>query len=618
MSKFQSSESRGRRLNTLSFLPRPRRISSTAGVCSLRGDVAVVCSGAEGVFAGQIARLAGAAAPGAGLRLASAGATGGAPHIALDYDPAQCLPAEGYRLTVEPTQIRVVASDDAGLRYGVGALVQILRQVTDAIPCGEIEDYPDVPIRGVMLYLGGRVFQEDTLLDLINRLGEWRVNHLLLEIEGVYAFERHPYANDHAKISGPQIERLYAYGRDRGVDIVILQNSFGHMNTFMAMPRYRHLAECPDATCRTDGEAWEPNPNTICPGDPRSIAFISELYDELFPRSASPWFHVGGDEPFDLGKGRSAEAVKRLGKGRVYLDFLKKLIREVERRGKRAMYWGDIVFETPEIIPDLPHSAVLVDWGYYPSYPFEEHAALLARHGIPFAYANAIQPLAQDGTWHSAANALQAGRPRGMRGMICTDWASGDVYAPTFLSYALTAAQAWCAESNTLEAALDGASRHLLGDESGHLARAFYQVGSLWSRMGPNITTGGLIEKFWRSPREQMIHPGVTSEGIALACDEVADLDATFRAARFLAPCSELMRAELDFFVRRLVFGCRRVRAMQEGRDGDPALRAEFARLYRGCGEDYRELWDRRVQPGAWKWEDEQATYQKRAEECER
>lgn len=133
--------------------------------------------------------------------------------------------------------------------------------------------------------------------------------------------------------------------------------------------------------------------------------------------------------------------------------------------------------------------------------------------------------------------------------------------------------------------------------------------------MGENITAGGIVWNFFASPREGMLHPGVTPEGVRLACTEVADLDAAFRAARLAPPVSDPMQAELDFFIRRLVFGCRRVRAMLDGRDRDPALCGEFARIYRGFGEEYHDLWHRRVLPQAWK--EDALLYRARAEEYE-
>ncbi|MEI6149111.1 MAG: glycoside hydrolase family 20 zincin-like fold domain-containing protein [bacterium] len=61
------------------------------------------------------------------------------------------IPAQGYRLAITPKGVRMEAADAAGAFYGRMTLRQLVRLCPDALPCGEIEDSPDIPIRGVML-----------------------------------------------------------------------------------------------------------------------------------------------------------------------------------------------------------------------------------------------------------------------------------------------------------------------------------------------------------------------------------------------------------------------------------------------------------------------------------
>ncbi len=95
------------------------------------------------------------------------------------------------------------------------------------------------------------------------------------------------------------------------------------------------------------------------------------------------------------------------GKGRVYLDFLKKIHREVSGRGKTMMFWGDIILKYPKLIPELANLLVAADvsrltliradlqsaatndlialnWGYEANHPFEKEAARFAKAKIPF------------------------------------------------------------------------------------------------------------------------------------------------------------------------------------------------------------------------------------------
>lgn len=65
------------------------------------------------------------------------------------------LPEEGYRLVVCHEGIRISGGSETGLFYGRGTLDKLRRLYPDGLPCLEIEDAPDFPVRGFLL-AGGR------------------------------------------------------------------------------------------------------------------------------------------------------------------------------------------------------------------------------------------------------------------------------------------------------------------------------------------------------------------------------------------------------------------------------------------------------------------------------
>ena len=63
------------------------------------------------------------------------------------------LPAEGYRLTITPTNV-TIAAKGAGIFYGIQTLIQLIpadKGATAKLPCVQIEDYPRFGYRGLML-----------------------------------------------------------------------------------------------------------------------------------------------------------------------------------------------------------------------------------------------------------------------------------------------------------------------------------------------------------------------------------------------------------------------------------------------------------------------------------
>ena len=99
---------------------------------------------------------------------------------------------QGYRISITPEICRIIAHDAAGSFYARQTLMQIRRQFPAALPCVQIEDWPDFPVRGVMLDISRcKVPTMATLMNLIDRLAEWKINHLQLYIEHTFAYAGH-------------------------------------------------------------------------------------------------------------------------------------------------------------------------------------------------------------------------------------------------------------------------------------------------------------------------------------------------------------------------------------------------------------------------------------------
>ena len=246
------------------------------------------------------------------------------------------------------------------------------------------------------------------------------------------------------------------------------------MERWLKHREYAHLAEVASPV----GDNM-----SLCPIDPRAVGFLAGLYDELLPNFTSKTFNVGCDETVDLGKGRSREAVEKLGRGRVYLEFVKKIHALVTARGRRMQFWGDIVFEHPELIQDLPRDLVALEWGYEADHPFEVQGEKFARAGIAFQVCPGTSAWLSLGgrTTNAMGNlesAARSGLAHGASGMLITDWGDFGHWQPFPVSYlGLTygASVAWGHEANRgidIARALDA---HVFRDRAaalgGHRAR---------------------------------------------------------------------------------------------------------------------------------------------------
>ena len=94
----------------------------------------------------------------------------------------------------------------------------------------------------------------------------------------------------------------------------------------------------------------------------------------------SEHFNIGGDETFDLGKGKSSQKAEQIGVKRLYTDFIKEICEFVVQKGKIPMFWGDIICEFPECIKELPEETICLNWGYEKDQS-DESAKKLAQAG---------------------------------------------------------------------------------------------------------------------------------------------------------------------------------------------------------------------------------------------
>jgi len=63
----------------------------------------------------------------------------------------QRLQTQAYRLEITTDAVLISAESEAGFRDAIATLRQLWLQKSSSLPCVIIEDYPTVPIRGMML-----------------------------------------------------------------------------------------------------------------------------------------------------------------------------------------------------------------------------------------------------------------------------------------------------------------------------------------------------------------------------------------------------------------------------------------------------------------------------------
>ncbi len=601
----------------LVLLPAPRRLIRLEGMFRPQPDSFLWLAGSPGdlLRAGQIAQDA-LATLGPRPQLTAAG--DGNTAAILEIDPARVPHAEGYTLTILPDRLRVTAHDAAGAFYAAMTLRQIARQAHNgALPCLRIEDWPDFPYRGVMLDISrDRVPMMETLYALVDLLAEWKVNQFQLYTEHTFAYRNHCQVWEHASpMTGEEILALDAYCRERFIELVPNQNSFGHMARWLKFPRYAPLAEAPNGFEFPWGGRHE-GPFSLCPTDPGSIRLVAELFDELLPHFSSRQFNVGCDETFELGQPgtRSKAACDEKGTGRVYLDFLLQIAEQVQRRGRTMQFWGDIIMHHPELIPELPEGAIALEWGYEANHPFDANGEKFAQSGVPFYVCPGTS------SWNTVAgrtenavgnlwNAAENGLKHGAIGYLNTDWGDNGHWQPlpvSYLGYAYGAAVSWAAQANRdldLPRALD---LHAFHDSTGVMGKLAYDLGNAYRETGHALHNSSALFQLLLWPERSLADAwltGLTVDGLERARAYIDRVMLALPLAVLAGPDADLVVDEFKLVGELLRHACDLGIARLEAPDGaTAAIPAEtlagLANAREALLEEFRRLWLARSRPG--------------------
>ncbi|AXK37856.1 glycoside hydrolase [Streptomyces armeniacus] len=556
--------------------------------------------------------------------------------VTTAVDPA--LPAQGYRLRTGPDGVSIRHRDPAGLRYALHTLDQ-LRASPDFGGTGyDIADHPDFERRGFLLDISrDRVPTRRTLARWVEILALARFNQFELYTEHTYAFRDHRQVwQDASPLTADDLRWLDARCTAAGIDLVVNQNTFGHMERFLAHPPYAHRAENPDGFER--GGAHRP-PSTLAP-TADNAAFTHGLLTELTAHVRAKRLNIGADEPFELGTGRSRDRARRDGLGTVYFDYVTAVLRPWLDAGYTVQFWADVFAHHPELLDRVPHGAVPVVWQYdAPRHAvevmdadgaeaaawrqrgtelerlrdgFAAHGRLLGDAGLPYWVAPGA------GNWNGVlgrldnavenmADAAEAGLAHGASGYLLTSWGDNGMWdAPSvaFGPAVFGGAASWCLDTNRdldLGAVLDD---HVLLDAAGLAGRTLVRLGGVYRLLGVPLLNGSPVARALfpdpSLPLPDLPTPAALDAAAAALAESRRDLSATEPAAqdgdivvRELLHATALAEFAVDVLRARTAAG--------PGADADAIPAATARRLLRRLDPlltEQRACWLLRSRPG--------------------
>ncbi len=513
------------------------------------------------------------------------------------------LPPQGYALTIGPDRIVLDAADDAGAYYGRMTLRQLARLHAGRIPVGSVRDWPDLAERGVMLDVSrDKVPTMATMLALVDRLAEWKVNHLELYAEHTFAYSGHEVVwHDASPFTPSEIEELDALCRARHIALVPNQNCLGHMNRWLRHDAYHALAMDPEGY---EMMGMRYGPSTIEPTNPAALVLVRGLLAQLLPHFSDTRFvHVGLDEPWELPPNRFDD----------YLDWVQTLRALPEVAGRELLVWGDILAAHPDRLGELPPGVTVCEWGYDAGHPWDARLAALADAGIPrwVAPGTSSWLTILGRTTNMRADIVEAaaaGMAHGATGMLNTDW--GDNGHLQYLpigdpGLAFGAAMGWCATTNADIDLGSALSTHCYDDPTGELGAIVVGLGDVYLRLEPQVwNVASMVLHLYFPQLDVGRGPlrGATVDQYEAVLADLDDYDARLDAAAPARGDADLLRAELrngTALVRVMAADAIERLAGDGSLAGVPAARrAEIAEQLRPVLVEHERLWLARNRPG--------------------
>lgn len=527
---------------------------------------------------------------------------------------------DAYHLSVLPSGIRLLAKNNNALGYGKQTLHQLLEYAQaekQSLPEIEINDWADFKRRGYMLDISrDKVPTMASLYALIDQLEAWRLNELQLYTEHTFAYRNHQAVWEEASpLTAEEIQKLDAYATERGIDLVPNQNSFGHMENWLKHDQYLKLSEC-ETDCQT---IWGARKRTaLAPTNPKSLELMKELYAELLPNFTGKYVNIGGDETVELGLGKSKALSEKIGKGQVYLDFLKQLNEAVIKNGKSTLFWGDIVLNHPELIKEIPKNMTALVWGYDAVYPFDKNTQKFHEAGIDFYVVPGTSSWRSEiGRNHNAfinhKKAVLAGNKYKAKGYLITDWGDYGHFQPKSVSYPsliLGANYAWHYSDQTLDNLTFLLNHYVFKDPTGKTAEALLVLGDAYLKA--NIPEGNanafhlMIRRFKWTMEGQYQTKHLNMAGLITAEEEIKRGLALLQEASPSSPDADITLQELKQAANLARFGIHlgleRLNAAGKKTENIPrATRLKLANELENLIENHKKIWTVRNRVGGLK-----------------
>lgn len=321
----------------------------------------------------------------------------------------------------------------ATFSYGKQETLTALARHNEGASLADSKDTKDRPndfkVRGVHLDLRIQVMKLPALKKLALRFSKAGINTIIMEWEGSYPYDQDAVVSNRYAYTPEQVRSFIHYCDSLRIDVIPLQQSFGHLEYILRHDKYAALRED------------QQDLSQVCPSKPAlNKVLFRRLYKEMIETHHSRYIHIGGDETHLLGHCKLCQrTVDSIGVSGLYFNHIKLLCDIVTSLGKTPVLWADIALKYPKYIHLLPKGTVFIDWNY--GWSPDRFGALdtLLSSGYEIWGALSIRSYPDNyflTSWQThfgnIRDFIPFCRANHYQGIIMTSWSTSGEYAPVY------------------------------------------------------------------------------------------------------------------------------------------------------------------------------------------
>jgi hexosaminidase len=213
-------------------------------------------------------------------------------------------------------------------------LIQLINRYKSKLPEVTIEESFHFKFRGYHLDIArGGIPNLATFKKILRTLFLLKYNYFAIYLEDLFPWKKYPEIGKYrGRLTEEELREVINYGSKLGIEVFPSLELTGHMENILVLPEFRRFSE------------WHsPKEGCLNLKDEEARKFAYELLGEVLAFFPSKYIHIGGDETWALGRGRSLNRSWRFEGPELYEAHHNNLVKLSKEYGKEPILWGDML-----------------------------------------------------------------------------------------------------------------------------------------------------------------------------------------------------------------------------------------------------------------------------------